>query len=99
MARDLTEPIRGHRSLIAVLGSSPLGELFLRLGIGWQLRLPGQRSLQGRHVPPHDGVIPEPISSDRWQSMENQTFPTLSVISDRSELSGICEMDPGSETG
>src|SRR3954454_14238624 len=28
MARDLTEPIHGHRSLIAVLGSSPLGELF-----------------------------------------------------------------------
>jgi hypothetical protein len=34
-------------------------------------------------------VIPEPISSDPWQSMENQPFPTLSVISDRSELSGI----------
>jgi hypothetical protein len=33
-------------------------------------------------------VIPEPISSDPWQSMENQPFPTLSVISDRSELSG-----------
>jgi len=34
-------------------------------------------------------VIPEPISSDPSQSMENQPFPTLSVISDRSELSGI----------
>ena len=34
-------------------------------------------------------MIPEPISSDPWQSMENQPFPTLSVISDRSELSGI----------
>jgi NAD(P)-dependent dehydrogenase (short-subunit alcohol dehydrogenase family) len=34
-------------------------------------------------------VIPEPISSDPWQNMENQPFPTLSVISDRSELSGI----------
>jgi hypothetical protein len=41
-------------------------------------------------------VIPEPISSDPWKSMENQPFPTLSVISgtlsvisDRSELSGI----------
>jgi hypothetical protein len=34
-------------------------------------------------------IIPEPISSDPWQSMENQPFPTLSVISDRSELSGI----------
>jgi hypothetical protein len=34
-------------------------------------------------------LIPEPISSDPWQSMENQPFPTLSVISDRSELSGI----------
>jgi hypothetical protein len=34
-------------------------------------------------------VIPEPISSDPWQSMENQPFPTLSVISNRSELSGI----------
>jgi hypothetical protein len=30
-----------------------------------------------------------PESSDRWQSMENQPFPTLSVIGDRSELSGI----------
>jgi hypothetical protein len=27
-----------------------------------------------------------PESSDRWQSMENQPFPTLSVIGDRSEL-------------
>ena len=34
-------------------------------------------------------LIPEPISSDPWQSIENQPFPTLSVISDRSELSGI----------
>src|SRR4051812_25644285 len=34
-------------------------------------------------------IIPEPISSDPWQSMENQPSPTLSVISDRSELSGI----------
>jgi hypothetical protein len=34
-------------------------------------------------------LIPEPISSDLWQSMENQPFPTLSVISDRLELSGI----------
>jgi hypothetical protein len=29
---------------------------FLRLGMGWQLRLPGQRSLRGRRLPPHDGV-------------------------------------------
>ena len=34
-------------------------------------------------------IIPMPESSDRWQSMENQPFPTLSVISNRSELSGI----------
>jgi hypothetical protein len=34
-------------------------------------------------------VIPEPISSDRWQGMENRPFPALSVISDRSELPGI----------
>jgi hypothetical protein len=34
-------------------------------------------------------IIPEPISSDPWQSMENQPFPTLSVNSDGSELSGI----------
>src|SRR5919112_865789 len=34
-------------------------------------------------------VSPEPISSDRWQGMENRPFPTLSVISDRSELPGI----------
>src|SRR3954451_18775081 len=34
-------------------------------------------------------MIPEPISSDLWQSMEDQPFPTLSVISGRSELSGI----------
>src|SRR4051794_38968538 len=27
-------------------------------------------------------IIPMPKSSDRWQSMENQSFPTLSVISD-----------------
>src|SRR3954468_7086160 len=38
---------------------------------------------------PFWSIIPEPISSDPWQSMENQPFPTLSVISDRSELSGI----------
>src|SRR5688500_8514527 len=30
-----------------------------------------------------------PESSDRWQSLESQPFPTLSVIGDRSELSGI----------
>jgi two-component system nitrate/nitrite response regulator NarL len=41
------------------------------------------------HLDSDDGLIPEPISSDPWQSMENQPFPTLSVISDRSELSGI----------
>ncbi len=34
-------------------------------------------------------VRPEPISFDRWQDLENRPFPTLSVISDRSELSGI----------
>jgi len=34
-------------------------------------------------------VIPEPISSDPWQNVENQLSPTLSVISDRSELSVI----------
>jgi hypothetical protein len=35
-----------------------------------------------------------PESSDRWQSMEYQPFPTLSVIGDRSELSGIGMTDP-----
>jgi len=34
-------------------------------------------------------LIPEPISFDRWQDLENRPFPTLSVISDKSELSGI----------
>jgi hypothetical protein len=34
-------------------------------------------------------LIPEPISSDRWQGLENRLFPTLSVSSYRSELSGI----------
>jgi hypothetical protein len=45
------------------------------------------RRLRIEHV--NSSVIPMPESSDRWQSMENQPFPTLSVIGDRSELSGI----------
>jgi hypothetical protein len=62
-----------------------------------------QRPDQNQHteiLPRADGslpgqgllITPEPdksLSSDPWQSMENQPFPTLSVISDRSELSGI----------
>jgi hypothetical protein len=47
----------------------------------------GSASSQSGHR--NSPLIPEPISSDRWQGMENRPFPTLSVINDRSELPGI----------
>src|SRR5687767_14791136 len=56
-----------------------------RIALAPHLLQPGADGVDGEL----SGVIPEPISSDRWQGLENRPFPTLSVTSDRSELSGI----------
>jgi hypothetical protein len=42
---------------------------FLRLCIGWQADLPGQRSLRSRHQPPHDGVRSTGTGMSRTRSL------------------------------
>jgi hypothetical protein len=76
--RQLFEPGKEGDICQAELVTDPVGAFV------WCKRLRFEKAEFGGQP-----FIPEPISSDPWQSMENQPFPTLSVISDRSELSGI----------
>jgi hypothetical protein len=65
----------GWQDLLLLVGRVAIGAIFVHSGFGKLMEI--------------SSFIPEPISSDRWQGMENRPFPTLSVISDRSELPGI----------
>src|SRR5918995_428275 len=57
----------------------------------WQLRLPGQRSLRGRPVPPHDGVRSAGVgmSTTRFLRSEDHSrngAPAIAVTSPWQEL-------------
>ena len=57
--------------------------------MGWQLRLPGQRSLRGRRLPPHDGVRSASVGAyvgltpRRFQSGETDYTGKISRCGDR----------------